>query len=357
MALLDLIPPEFQFGFDADGSPAKRVGFRPINYYSKPGNLSASNFDLCVPNPPKPIALDPKVYMAEGFQPQETTSREWAKISISVKPTMLYAVRPEDLELVADNLQECGFLFDEIEFLVGDFGCDVSWYKFDTPISKDDFVPSDSLKHAHLILEERKVLLQIRPLRHFMPMWDWLPPETASSLFDSFFLLHIMPHFDQNYTLDKFKAEFLYFDTPFTLQNVRKKMDMFSKQTRKHASSQDTLVADIKPEPKFHDVGDAAHILTNILSATRTTEDKEWKEESLTESDRSDDFEKKKPKKRKGHRSNYPPKVQSELMNWLELNRDHPYPNDQQKRQMSRELGLSIQQISNWFINARRRYL
>ncbi|KAF2743265.1 hypothetical protein M011DRAFT_222651 [Sporormia fimetaria CBS 119925] len=42
---------------------------------------------------------------------------------------------------------------------------------------------------------------------------------------------------------------------------------------------------------------------------------------------------------------------------WLIRNRDNPYPSDEQKQEWQRASGLSMTQISNWFINGRRRVL
>ncbi|KAM0682326.1 Homeobox protein tos8 [Mitosporidium daphniae] len=56
-------------------------------------------------------------------------------------------------------------------------------------------------------------------------------------------------------------------------------------------------------------------------------------------------------------RSNYPKNVTFVLKNWLENNTNHPYPDEEQKVKLSRQTGLCLTQINNWFINARRRIL
>ncbi|CAI2353549.1 unnamed protein product [Caenorhabditis sp. 36 PRJEB53466] len=40
---------------------------------------------------------------------------------------------------------------------------------------------------------------------------------------------------------------------------------------------------------------------------------------------------------------------------WLFQNLTHPYPSEEQKRSLAQETGLTILQVNNWFINARRR--
>ncbi len=45
------------------------------------------------------------------------------------------------------------------------------------------------------------------------------------------------------------------------------------------------------------------------------------------------------------------------LRAWLLSHVDHPYPTDEEKRELCKATDLSMNQISNWFINARRRIL
>ncbi|PRT56835.1 Homeobox protein PKNOX1 [Wickerhamiella sorbophila] len=56
-------------------------------------------------------------------------------------------------------------------------------------------------------------------------------------------------------------------------------------------------------------------------------------------------------------RGNLPKDVTNILRQWLNSHLDNPYPSEEDKRQIMRETGLSIVQVSNWFINARRRSL
>ncbi|KAH3670997.1 hypothetical protein OGAPHI_000708 [Ogataea philodendri] len=57
----------------------------------------------------------------------------------------------------------------------------------------------------------------------------------------------------------------------------------------------------------------------------------------------------------KKKRSNLPKKTTVILLNWLNDNLEHPYPNSKEKQELVTKTGLSNQQLSNWFINARRR--
>lgn len=66
----------------------------------------------------------------------------------------------------------------------------------------------------------------------------------------------------------------------------------------------------------------------------------------------SDSSEKHSAKKK---RCNLPKETTDILLRWLEMNLRHPYPSAQEKMQLVYDTGLSHQQLSNWFINARRR--
>nr|CRZ24585.1 BMA-PSA-3 [Brugia malayi] len=52
-----------------------------------------------------------------------------------------------------------------------------------------------------------------------------------------------------------------------------------------------------------------------------------------------------------------PAKAVELLKTWLFLHSSHPYPSEKEKAVLSRETGLQMVQINNWFINARRRIL
>ncbi|KAJ4374738.1 homeodomain super [Neocucurbitaria cava] len=54
-------------------------------------------------------------------------------------------------------------------------------------------------------------------------------------------------------------------------------------------------------------------------------------------------------------RGNLPKDATNILKDWFSLNRSSPYPTEDQKLELCRLTGLSLNQVSNWFINARRR--
>ncbi|KAK2740654.1 hypothetical protein FQN57_006024 [Myotisia sp. PD_48] len=69
---------------------------------------------------------------------------------------------------------------------------------------------------------------------------------------------------------------------------------------------------------------------------------------NLSESESGDSREKKR-------RGNLPKPVTDMLRTWLWEHLDHPYPSEEDKQIFMNRTGLTISQISNWFINARRR--
>ncbi|CAO3648606.1 unnamed protein product [Cunninghamella echinulata] len=59
----------------------------------------------------------------------------------------------------------------------------------------------------------------------------------------------------------------------------------------------------------------------------------------------------------KPRRGNLPKPVTAILKRWLIEHCRNPYPTEEEKQQLKRETQLTLNQISNWFINARRRTL
>jgi hypothetical protein len=73
---------------------------------------------------------------------------------------------------------------------------------------------------------------------------------------------------------------------------------------------------------------------------------------ATTESFSEIDEQQQQSKKRRG---NLPKPVTDVLRNWLIQHIQHPYPTETEKLELMQQTGLSLNQISNWFINARRR--
>jgi len=59
----------------------------------------------------------------------------------------------------------------------------------------------------------------------------------------------------------------------------------------------------------------------------------------------------------KKRRGNLPKAATNLLKKWVFDHLFHPYPTEEEKNSLSLQTGLSLNQISNWFINARRRIL
>ncbi|CAO3607629.1 unnamed protein product [Cunninghamella blakesleeana] len=62
-------------------------------------------------------------------------------------------------------------------------------------------------------------------------------------------------------------------------------------------------------------------------------------------------------KTNKRRRGNLPKAVTLILKEWLSEHKKHPYPTEEEKDALAKRTGLTLNQISNWFINARRRIL
>ncbi len=56
------------------------------------------------------------------------------------------------------------------------------------------------------------------------------------------------------------------------------------------------------------------------------------------------------------HRQLYSEKCVETLKEWFHENIDHPYPDDEQKKELESKTGLSRSQINNWMSGNRRRF-
>ncbi|KAI1085783.1 hypothetical protein F5B20DRAFT_18201 [Whalleya microplaca] len=61
--------------------------------------------------------------------------------------------------------------------------------------------------------------------------------------------------------------------------------------------------------------------------------------------------------KQRKRRGNLPKETTDKLRGWFVKHLHHPYPTEDEKQDLMRQTGLQMNQISNWFINARRRQL
>ncbi|CDS41449.1 homeobox protein meis3 [Echinococcus multilocularis] len=76
---------------------------------------------------------------------------------------------------------------------------------------------------------------------------------------------------------------------------------------------------------------------------------------SVESGENLDDFDDEKSTKRQKKRGIFPKAATNIMRAWLFQHLSHPYPSEEQKKQLSSETGLTILQVNNWFINARRR--
>lgn len=61
--------------------------------------------------------------------------------------------------------------------------------------------------------------------------------------------------------------------------------------------------------------------------------------------------------KQRKRRGNLPKETTDKLRAWFVAHLNHPYPTEDEKQKLMQQTGLQMNQISNWFINARRRQL
>lgn len=68
-----------------------------------------------------------------------------------------------------------------------------------------------------------------------------------------------------------------------------------------------------------------------------------------------EDLDNESSKKRQRKRGIFPKVATNMMRAWLFQHFSHPYPSEEQKKQLANDTGLTILQVNNWFINARRR--
>ncbi|KAF9348577.1 hypothetical protein BGX34_002396 [Mortierella sp. NVP85] len=108
-------------------------------------------------------------------------------------------------------------------------------------------------------------------------------------------------------------------------------------------SSSTSSSIDISPTGDVHS---NAHLTASTTTTTTTTSSTSSSSTLVNSIDPN--------RKRRG---NLPKSVTSVLKSWLVQNAIHPYPSETEKMRLAEATQLSMNQISNWFINARRRIL
>uniref|UniRef100_A0A6Q2YY25 Homeobox domain-containing protein n=1 Tax=Esox lucius TaxID=8010 RepID=A0A6Q2YY25_ESOLU len=90
-------------------------------------------------------------------------------------------------------------------------------------------------------------------------------------------------------------------------------------------------------------------------SGDNSSEQGDGMDNSVASPSTGDEDDPDKEKKRNKKRGIFP-KVATNIMRaWLFQHLTHPYPSEEQKKQLAQDTGLTILQVNNWFINARRR--
>ncbi|CAG0912232.1 unnamed protein product [Notodromas monacha] len=97
------------------------------------------------------------------------------------------------------------------------------------------------------------------------------------------------------------------------------------------------------------------HAPGSQLSADNTSEAGDASNASIGSEGTGDDDDDERGKKSQKKRGIFPKVATNILRAWLFQHLTHPYPSEDQKKQLAQDTGLTILQVNNWFINARRR--
>uniref|UniRef100_A0A8C9Z7A3 Meis homeobox 2 n=1 Tax=Sander lucioperca TaxID=283035 RepID=A0A8C9Z7A3_SANLU len=141
--------------------------------------------------------------------------------------------------------------------------------------------------------------------------------------------------------------------------------DGSSKSDHEELSGSSTNLADHNPASwRDHDDATSTHSAGTpgpssgghaSQSGDNSSEQGDGLDNSVASPGTGDDDDPDKDKKRQKKRGIFP-KVATNIMRaWLFQHLTHPYPSEEQKKQLAQDTGLTILQVNNWFINARRR--
>ncbi|CAG5090152.1 Oidioi.mRNA.OKI2018_I69.PAR.g12479.t2.cds [Oikopleura dioica] len=107
-----------------------------------------------------------------------------------------------------------------------------------------------------------------------------------------------------------------------------------------------------KTPPPTSSSGSVTHSSSNSRKRDSTSDSHDTPSSSSKRVKKEDKDDKKPQPKKRGI---FPKQATNILRAWLFQNLTHPYPSEEQKKNLSQQTGLTILQVNNWFINARRR--
>jgi len=122
------------------------------------------------------------------------------------------------------------------------------------------------------------------------------------------------------------------------------------KETEDHGRDRITL-------PRVGQKRSVEETMDKISTPPPKTTAQDFPSPSQAPSQRKDDDSPPQDEGNKKRRGNLPKTATNLLKGWLFHHIFHPYPTEEEKGILSVQTGLSLNQISNWFINARRRIL